>query len=75
MTPEQGTDPYVKGWTDCAESISILCEIKARDLLGGKRNPLGRVMNRPLAAVYRHAAEIARATTVISVDGAASTGS
>lgn len=51
-------DPYVKGWLDCAETIARLCEIKARDCEHSTLRKRGAIF-------YRHAAEIARATTKI----------
>jgi len=60
------TDPYVRGWLACAETTAILCEVKADELTAGRRTLAARVLNPSLAAVYRHAAEIARATTVVT---------
>ena len=56
-------DPYVQGWQDCSESIAILCEIKARDLMASRRTLRDRILHPAIAQVYRHAAEIARATS------------
>ena len=59
------TDPYVQGWLDCAETIATLGDIKAKDVRE-RGGPLKRAVSGPLAAVYRHAAEMARATTVVN---------
>ena len=59
----------MQGWQDCAEAIAALCEIKARDLLAGRRGLRDRILGPSIAEVYRHAAEIARATTVVSRGG------
>ena len=53
------TDPYVKGWLDCAEAIAILCELKAGQYSGFR----GRLLYPNAAGIYRHAAELARTTT------------
>lgn len=63
MTP----DPYVDGWRDCAEAIAGLLEIKARGVAADKSSLHRRLAAPVVAGVYRHAAEIARATTEVSV--------
>jgi hypothetical protein len=57
-------DPYVEGWRDCAEAIAGLLEIKAQSV--DKSSLRQRLIAPMLAGVYRHAAEIARATTEVS---------
>lgn len=56
------TDPYARGWQDCAETIAALCETRARDLLASRRTLRDRILSPSIAEVYRHAAGIARAT-------------
>jgi hypothetical protein len=71
MAANTPADPYVRGWHDCAETIARLCELKANDLLANRPRIRDRILNQAIAAVYRHAAEIARATT--EVDRASAT--
>lgn len=66
MNEAPEASPYVRGWLACAETIAILCDAKADGLTAGRRTLAARVLNPSLAAAYRHAAEIARATTVVS---------
>ena len=60
------TDPYVQGWLDCAETLAVIYDLKARDLAGRRRGLLERIVNPSFGEVYRHAAEIARASTVVN---------
>jgi len=62
-------DPYVRGWQDCAESIAILCEIKARDLMASRHRLRDRLLHPAIAQVYLHAAELARATMTPTAGG------
>lgn len=66
MNEAPEASPYVRGWLACAETIAILCDAKADGLTAGRRTLAARVLNPSLAAVYRHAAEIARAATVVT---------
>jgi hypothetical protein len=66
MAADTPPDPYVKGWHDCAETIARLCELKANSLLADRSSLRNRITAPALAAIYRHAAEIARATTSAS---------